>query len=96
VDQQVDTALSRGTDNLEGVRAAAYLLQVLGMRPVWPGNEDRLKDHMIRARDILKRALEEEEKGRVAPWVRAPEVDASIRDQVEQLSSMIESSAPTG
>jgi hypothetical protein len=93
IDTKIEKALCYDYDNYDQVRAAAYLLQVLGVSYVWPGDLNRLSGHVQRALELLKAMIDPDSDDKdmdfLALWDNDPEVIEAVRKQIEQLEQRL-------
>ena len=93
IDSKIEEALKYDYDNYDQVRAAAYLLQVLGVTYVWPGDLDSLTGYMQRAIKLLKAMIDQDTDDKnmdfLALWDNDPTVIAAVREQIEQLEKRL-------
>jgi hypothetical protein len=88
VDARIDAALQFDEDNSDEVRAAAYVLQVLGRVYVWPGDINELGKRLDRAISLLEKMVDPaDEVGEemIELWGEGSAVFDSIRRQIEEL-----------
>lgn len=89
IDSKITQALAYDYDNYDQVRAAAYLLDVLGVSYIWPGDLDKLDGHLERALQILTamidRESEDEEMDFLELWDDDPDVIKSVEQQIRRL-----------
>lgn len=83
IDTYIDEAFEC-YDNYEEIRAACYLLDVLGAPTIWPGQLERLGEHIETGTDLLTQMI--------APgsdflelWGNDPRVIAEIQEQIDAL-----------
>ncbi|MEM7738981.1 MAG: hypothetical protein AAF267_24730 [Deinococcota bacterium] len=82
------TAAFKIDDEYDQVRAACYILQVLGRIYVWPGDIDKLGGHLDRGINYLARMLDPENpicQELQGIWEADSPVFASISTQLEEL-----------
>jgi hypothetical protein len=93
IDSKISAALKYRYDNYEEVRSAAYLLQVLGISYVWPGDLEKLKGHIQRAIELLTAMIDQKSADSqmdfLQLWDNDPEVIASVKEQIEQLKNRL-------
>lgn len=93
IDPKIEEALKYDYDNYDQVRAAAYLLQVLGVSYIWPGDLNRLNGHIQRAIELLKAMIDQDSDDKdmdfLALWDNDPDVIESVREQIEQLEKRL-------
>lgn len=77
-------------DDYEVIRAACYILQVLGQSYVWPGDLDRLDVYLARGIELLT-AMIDPETGQafLALWQGEPAVVAAIAQQIAALTALL-------
>lgn len=90
VDARIAAALETD-DDYDQIRAACYLLQVLGRSYVWPGDLTALGQHLRRGIDLLGRMLDpdDDDMDFLELWDGNPEVVAAVQDQVAELRARI-------
>lgn len=76
-------------DDYDRVRAACYLLAVLGRSTVWPGDLERLDDHLERGIELLTEMVEPDSEFREL-WEDDPDVIAAVRAEIAQLETLLE------
>ena len=76
-------------DDYDRVRAACYLLAVLGRSTVWPGDLERLDDHLERGIELLTEMVEPDSEFREL-WEDDPDVIAAVRSEIAQLEALLE------
>lgn len=95
IDTKIEHALAHKYDNYDEVRAAAYLLDVLGISYVWPGNLDKYDGHVKRALDILNAMIDEDsdddEMDFLELWDNDAKVIASVKQQIQNLQKRLQS-----
>jgi hypothetical protein len=93
IDVYIEKALKYKYDNYNEVRAAAYLLDVLGVSYIWPGNLEKLKCHMENAIDILKAMIDSNSDDDMMDflelWDNNPEVISSVKNQITSLEQKL-------
>lgn len=93
IDTKINKALEFTYDNYDEVRAAAYLLDVLGVSYVWPGDSDKYEGHVKRALEILKAMIAEdsddEDMDFLELWDSDPEVIQGVKEQIDNLEKRI-------
>jgi hypothetical protein len=91
LDERLDEVFAEPQDNYEAVRAAAYLLQVLGFAYVWPGDLDRLDAHLTKAITLLESMIDpestDEDMDFLELWDNDPEIIAAVQAQIIVLKS---------
>jgi len=89
MDSKIEAALEYTYDNYDEVRAAAYLLDVLGSSYVWPGSLEKYDGYVERALSILKAMIDEdsndEDMDFLELWDNDPDVIESVRQQIFNL-----------
>jgi len=93
IDIKVDKALEYFYDNYDEVRAAAFLLDVLGEPYVWPGDLERYEGHVQKALKILRAMIDEdsddEDMDFLELWDDDPEVISSVKSQIVNLEKRL-------
>jgi hypothetical protein len=93
IDSKISAALKYRYDNYDEVRAAAYLLQVLGVSYIWPGDLEKLQGHIQRAIEILEAMIDQKSDDSqmdfLQLWDNDPEVIESVQEQIEQLKNRL-------
>ena len=93
IDSKISGALKYTYDNYDEVRAAAYLLDVLGSSYIWPGDLDAYKGHVKRALEILKAMIDEssddEDMDFLELWDNDPEVIQEVKEQIDNLEKQL-------
>jgi hypothetical protein len=96
LDKKLDKVFAEPEDNYDAVRAAAYLLQVLGLAYVWPGDLERLDSHITRAIELLEAMIDpesdDEDMDFLELWDNDPEIIESVREQIVVLTSRLKHS----
>ncbi len=90
IDAQIDEAL-RYDDEFGRIRAAAYLLAVLGHSPyVWPGDLDRRLDHVNTAITRLKALIDPDgDTGFLGGWQEPEKAEEAVRMQIASLEALL-------
>ncbi|GAA1323635.1 hypothetical protein ACFSWE_09445 [Leucobacter albus] len=88
VDARIDAAFEYD-DEYDQIRAAGYLLAVLGRPTVWPGDLERLDDHLERGIELLTEMIEPDSDFRDL-WEDDPDVVAAVRDEIAALEARLE------
>jgi hypothetical protein len=88
VDARIDAAFATD-DDYDQIRAASYLLAVLGRSYVWPGDLDRLDDHLQRGIDLLTQMVEPESDFRDL-YDDDLEVVAAVRAEIAALEARLD------
>lgn len=93
MDRYVESALKYKYDNYNEVRAAAYLLDVLGSGYVWPGDLDKLQGHILRALEILEAMIDrnstDPQMDFLELWDHNPQVIESVQQQIDRLTKRV-------
>jgi len=93
IDSKIEKALEYYHDNYDVVRAAAFLLDVLGESYIWPGDLDKYEKHVQRALKILKAMIDEnsddEDMDFLELWDNDREVIASVESQIKSLEQKL-------
>ncbi|MBL3686780.1 hypothetical protein D3248_07425 [Leucobacter zeae] len=76
-------------DDYDRIRAACYLLAVLGRSTVWPGDLERLDGHLERGIDLLTEMIEPDSDFRDL-WDDDPEVVEAVRSEIAELEDRFE------
>ncbi|MFM1724231.1 MULTISPECIES: hypothetical protein [Rhodococcus] len=87
IDTHISDALEYD-DDYDRVRAACYLLAVLGHSMVWPGDLERLDGHLERGIELLTEMVEPESDFREL-WEDAPEVVEAVRAEIAELETRL-------
>lgn len=77
-------------DDYDKVRAAGYLLAVLGRSTVWPGDLERLDDHLERGIELLNDMVEPGSDFREL-WEDDADVIAAVRAEIAELEARLDS-----
>lgn len=88
IDARIDEAFEYD-DDYDRVRAAGYLLAVLGRSTVWPGDLERLDDHLERGIELLTEMLEPDSEFREL-WEDDPEVLDAVRAELAELEARLD------
>lgn len=88
IDSRIGDALEHD-DDYDRVRAACYLLAVLGHSMVWPGDLERLDGHLERGVELLTEMIEPESEFREL-WEDAPEVIEAVRAEIAELEARLD------
>lgn len=93
IDAKIDAAFKYRYDNYDEVRAACYILEVLGRTYVWPGKLDRLDDHLKKGLDLLRAMIDpendESQMDFLELWGNDPEVIDSVKEQIKGLTQRL-------
>jgi len=87
VDAKIASAFEY-SDDYDVIRAACYLLHVLGRPGVWPGDLEKLDSHLAEGIALLTAMVDpNSEAGEdfLELWEEDPEVIASVQKQIRQL-----------
>ncbi|WP_416446917.1 hypothetical protein AB3K78_06360 [Leucobacter sp. HNU] len=76
-------------DDYDRVRAACYLLAVLGRSTVWPGDLERLDAHLERGIELLTDMIEPDSEF-LELWEDEPEVVEAVRAEIAQLEARLD------
>lgn len=94
VDKRMEEALRLGPDDeFDELRAACYLLEVLGRIYVWPGDISRLDEYLRTGIRLLSEAIDPKtEWGEyfLDWWNNDPEMIASVKRQIQGLTARLE------
>ena len=82
-DERISQAFA-ADDDYDRIRAAAYLLAVLGRGYIWPGDLERLDELLERGIELLTEMLEPDSEFREL-WEDDPEVLAAVRAELAAL-----------
>ncbi len=88
VDARVDAAFEYD-DDYDKIRAACYLLAVLGRGYIWPGDLERLDDHLERGIELLSEMLEEDSDFREL-CEDDPEMIEAVRGEIAALEARLD------
>lgn len=88
LDARIDEAFEYD-DDYDRIRAACYLLAVLGRSTVWPGDLERLDGHLERGIDLLTEMIEPDSDFRDL-WDDDPEVVEAVRSEIAELEDRFE------
>lgn len=88
VDSRIADALETD-DDYDQIRAAGYLLAVLGRPYVWPGDLERLDDHLERAIELLTQMIAPDSEFR-EEWDDDPEVIDAVRAELAELEARLD------
>ncbi|MCP3924670.1 MAG: hypothetical protein GY793_02390 [Proteobacteria bacterium] len=95
IDSKIERALKYKHDNYDEVRAAAYLLEVLGISYIWPGELDKLDGHIKKALEILKAMIDtnsdDKDMDFLELWDNDPEIISSVEKQIGRLEILLNS-----
>ncbi|MGS2804996.1 hypothetical protein [Nocardia sp. MW-W600-9] len=94
IDARIGDALEHG-DDFDRVRAACYLLAVLGHSTVWPGDLERLDGHFERGVELLTEMIEPESEFRDL-WEDDPEVIEAVRAEIAELEARLDGEGDEG
>ncbi|MEJ5998772.1 DUF4259 domain-containing protein [Corynebacterium sp. H130] len=83
IDAHIDHAFEC-YDNYEEIRAACYLLEVLGVPYIWPGKLDRLQEHIDTGIDLLTQMIAPDSDF-LELWDNDPRLIDEIKEQIEAL-----------
>jgi hypothetical protein len=94
LDKKLDRALAGPEDdNYDAIRAAGYLLQVLGRAYIWPGDLDRLDEHIGKAIKLLETMIDPEAQDEdmefLELWDNDPDIISSVNGQIDALKSLL-------
>ncbi|MCS3427389.1 hypothetical protein M2388_001040 [Leucobacter aridicollis] len=87
IDGHIDEAL-KYDDDYDRIRAAGYLLAVLGHSTVWPGDLERLDDHLERAIELLSEMADPESEF-LELWEDEPDVLEAVRAEIVVLEARL-------
>lgn len=88
LDARVEDAFA-DPDDFDAVRAACYLLAVLGRTYVWPGDIERLDSHLERGITLLAEMLEPGSELRELSD-DDPELLAEVRSEIAELAARLD------
>ncbi len=88
IDARIDAAFEYD-DDYDQVRAAAYLLAVLGRVYVWPGDLERLDEHLERGIELLSEMIAPDSDFRDL-WEDDPEVIEAVRGEIAELEARLD------
>jgi hypothetical protein len=90
VDQKIDIAL-RYPDDHDKIRAACYILGALGRTYIWPGDLDKLDEHLQKGTDLLKGMLDPEnhDSDFLELWEGDEEAIESVTCQINTLEQRL-------
>ncbi|MFM1730724.1 DUF4259 domain-containing protein [Prescottella soli] len=94
IDARIGDALEHD-DDYDRVRAACYLLAVLGRSTVWPGDLERLDGHLERGVELLTEMIEPESEFREL-WEDDPEVIEAVRVEIAELEARLDGEGDEG
>ncbi|MGO4205716.1 DUF4259 domain-containing protein [Rhodococcus sp. TAF43] len=94
IDARIGDALEHD-DDYDRVRAACYLLAVLGHSMVWPGDLERLDGHLERGVELLTEMIEPESEFREL-WEDDPEVIEAVRAEIAELEARLDGEGDEG
>jgi len=89
VDARIDAAFEYD-DDYDQIRAACYLLAVLGRAYVWPGDLERLDDHLERGIELLSEMVEPDSDFREL-CEDDPEIIEAVRGEIAELEARLDS-----
>ncbi len=93
IDAKIEKALKYFYDNYDEVRAAAYLLDVLGVSYIWPGDLDKYDGFVNSALEILRAMIDENSDDKqmdfLGLWDNDPEVIESVKKQIKNLEKRV-------
>lgn len=90
IDGHIDRAFA--TDDGDEIRAAGYILTVLGRPYIWPGDLERLDGHLERGIELLTEFLDEDSEFREL-WEDDPEALAAVRAELAALEARLDGDA---
>lgn len=94
VGKRIEEALQLGyNDEFDELRAACYILEVLGRTYVWPGEINRLDGYLKTGINLLSEAIDprtEWGKYFLNWWNNDPEMIASVKKQIQALTARLE------
>ena len=76
-------------DDYDRIRAAGYLLAVLGHSTVWPGDLERLDEHLERGIELMTEMVEEDSEF-LELWEDEPEVVDTVRAEIAALQARLD------
>ena len=92
IDSKIEQALS-DSDNYDEVRAAAYLLDVLGSAYIWPGDLDKYDDYVKQIIAMLEAMIDENsddpDMDFLELWDNDPEIIQSVKQQINNLQKRL-------
>lgn len=88
MDAHIDEAF-KYEDDYDKIRAAGYLLAVLGRSMVWPGDLERLDDHLEQGIELLSEMVEPGSDFREL-WEDDADVIAAVRDEIAELEARLD------
>ena len=88
IDAHVDEAFQYD-DDYDKIRAAGYLLAVLGRSMVWPGDLERLDDHLEQGIELLTEMVEPGSDFREL-WEDDADVIAAVRAEIAELEARLD------
>lgn len=83
MDERLATAFQY-EDDYEAIRAGCYILDVLGRTYIWPGDLDRLDEHLATGISLLSAMLEPDSEF-LDLWENDPEVSALVEERLAHL-----------
>ncbi|MFF8817170.1 MULTISPECIES: DUF4259 domain-containing protein [Leucobacter] len=87
IDAHIDQAL-KYDDDFDRIRAAGYLLTVLGHSTVWPGDLERLDNHLERAIELLTEMAEPDSEF-LELWEDEPGVLEAVQAEIAALEARL-------